>query len=155
MPMRDPTYRLEVRLASRDEEEAVKFCLTEHAAEMAGIALQPRSGRSETMWDQDAPFSVLALSDDRVVGGLIGKIFFNWLAAELVWVEKPLRRLGVGRGVLEEAERQARDLGLTGIYVWTQSWQAPDFYRKLGYRQFAEFENFPPGHERIGFRKYL
>jgi N-acetylglutamate synthase-like GNAT family acetyltransferase len=153
--MSDPTYRLEVRVASRDEEQAAKACLTEHAAEMAGIVLQARSGKAETMWDGDAPFSILALSHDRVVGGLIGKIFFNWLDAEVVWVEKPLRHLGVGRAVFEETERQARNLSLTGIYLWTQSWQAPDFYRKLGYRQFAEFEDFPPGHRRLGFRKYL
>jgi hypothetical protein len=46
-------------------------------------------------------------------------------------------------------------MGLTGIYLWTQSWQAGGFYAKLGYEQFTEFADFPPGHSRLGFRKYL
>ena len=107
------------------------------------------------MWDDDKPFSVLARSQDRVVGALIGKIFFNWLDAELVWIERPFRRSGIGQAVLRKAEEKARGLNLTGIYLWSQSWQAPDFYRKLGFEQLAEFGNFPPGHKRLGFRKYL
>ncbi|HUB13885.1 MAG TPA: GNAT family N-acetyltransferase [Acetobacteraceae bacterium] len=96
-----------------------------------------------------------ATSDDRVVGGLIGKIFFNWLDAELVWVEQPLHHCGIGTAVMLEAERAARNSALTGIWLWTQSWQAAEFYGKLGYQQFAEFNDFPPGHRRLGFRKYL
>jgi len=107
------------------------------------------------MWDDDHPFSVLAISQAHVVGGLIGKIFWNWMDAELVWVEKPFRGRGLGKDVLWKAEEIARNRRLTGICLWTASWQAPDFYRKLGFEQFAEFDNFPPGRKRIGFRKYL
>ena len=77
MPMSTSMYRLEVRSARRAEEEAAKTCLTEHAAEVAGISSRARSWDVQTMRDQDVPFSVLAMSHDRVVGGLIGKIFFN------------------------------------------------------------------------------
>jgi GNAT superfamily N-acetyltransferase len=149
------SYRLEIRIASADEEKAAKACLTEHAKAAGALASMRLPGGARTMWDDDVPFSVLALSPDRVVGGLIGKIFFNWLDVELVWIEKPARGSGIGRAVLRKAEQAARDLGLTGIYLWTQSWQAPDFYRKLGFEQFAEFDDFRPGHKRLGFRKYL
>ncbi len=57
--------------------------------------------------------------------------------------------------VMLAAEEQARNMKLTGIYLWTESWQAPGFYKKLGYSQFVEFRNFPPGHSRLGFCKYL
>jgi ribosomal protein S18 acetylase RimI-like enzyme len=149
------SYRLEIRAASADEEKAAKACLTEHDAEVGGVGLRRSASQTQTMWDDDQPFSVLAVSRDRVAGGLIGKIFFNWLDAELVWVDKSFRRSGIGKAVLQQAEEKAHDLGLTGIYLWTESWQAPGFYRKLGYEQFAEFDNFPPGHKRLGFRKYL
>jgi GNAT superfamily N-acetyltransferase len=146
--------RFEIRAANRNEVKAAKVCLTEHAAEAGAVALK-RTVAAPTMWDEDLPLSVLAFSENRVVGGLIGKIFFNWLDAELVWVEKTFRRHGIGKAVLQKAEEKAYDLSLTGIYLWTQSWQAPCFYQKLGYDQFAEFDNFPPGHKRLGFRKYL
>lgn len=91
----------------------------------------------------------------KLSAGLIGKVFFNWLDAELVWVEKAFRGSGIGRHVLQIAEQTGRNWSLTGIYLRTQSWQAPGFYRKLGFEQFAEFDNFPPGHKRLGCRKYL
>ena len=56
---------------------------------------------------------------------------------------------------MQRAEERARELGLAGIYLWTQSWQAPGFYSKLGFENFVAFENCPPGHQRLGFRKYL
>jgi GNAT superfamily N-acetyltransferase len=149
------TYKLKLRAASVDEANAAKVCLTEHAAEVGGVAPTRRQGNAGTMWDDDVPFAVLVRSHNQMVGGLIGKIFFNWLGAELGWVEKPFHGSGIGKAVLWKAEEKARNLGLTGIYLWTESWQAPEFYQQLGYEQFAEFDNFPPGHKRLGFRKYL
>ncbi|HYZ41261.1 MAG TPA: GNAT family N-acetyltransferase [Stellaceae bacterium] len=136
-------HRLEVRAATATERAAAETCLSEHARE-AGAAVP-----------KFEPFSVLALCDDAVVGGVIGQVFWKWLYAKLVWVEKPFRGTGIGKAVMQKAEERARELGLTGIYLWTQSWQAPDFYRKLGFESFVVFENFPRGRKRLGFRKYL
>jgi len=136
-------YRLEVRAATAAERTAAGACLTEHRREARAAELT-----------YDA-FSVLALCEGGVVGGVIGQVFWNWLYAELVWVEKPFRGCGIGRAVMQRAEERARELGLAGIYLWTQSWQAPGFYSKLGFESFVVFENCPPGHQRLGFRKYL
>ena len=118
-------------------------------------SLRKHTAMSQVVPTEDKPFSVLALMDERVVGGLIGKVFWGWLYADLVWVEEHFRRRGIGRDVMRAAEDQARKMKLTGIYLWTETWQAPAFYKKLGYTQFAEFRNFPPGHSRLGFLKYL
>jgi hypothetical protein len=53
------------------------------------------------------------------------------------------------------AEEFAAAEKLQGIWLWTQSWQAEGFYRKLDYVEFTRFENFPRGHYRIGFRKTM
>jgi GNAT superfamily N-acetyltransferase len=141
-----PAHRLECRPATAEEENAARACLTEHAAEVGGFVSNDWSGE---------PFSVLALYENKVVGGLTGRIFWNWLYAGLVWVEKPFRSSGIGKDIMTRAEEKARDLGLAGIYLWTQNWQAPGFYSKLGFEQFVMFENFPPGYSRIGFKKCL
>ncbi len=101
------------------------------------------------------PLTVLAFIGKELVGGLVGKTFYNWLYVDLVWVQEECRRSGIGSRVMKAAERRARERKLNGIYLWTESWQAPLFYTKLGYTQFVEFKNCPPGHSRIGFCKYL
>ncbi len=103
----------------------------------------------------DNPITVLAFKDDKLVGGVLGTVFYKWLYIDLVWVEERLRGEGIGTEVMKAAEQHARDRKLIGIYLWTESWQAPLFYAKLGYEQFVEFKNCPPGHSRFGYRKYL
>ena len=101
------------------------------------------------------PLLLLAWMEDRIVGGVSAKAFYNWLYIALVWVEEEFRGRGIGTDLMNCAEQEARHRKLTGIYLWTESWQAPVFYSKLGYTQFVEFKNCPPGHTRIGFCKYL
>jgi GNAT superfamily N-acetyltransferase len=123
--------------------------------ETALISLRKHTAISKGVLTKDVPFSVLAFMEERLVAGLIGKVFWNWLYADLVWVDEEIRRRGVGTQVMKAAENRALELKLTGIYLWTATWQAPTFYSKLGYTQFVEFTNFPPGHNRLGFLKYL
>ena len=54
---------------------------------------------------------------------------------------------------MNEAEIYASSHNLVGLWLWTQSWQAADFYKHMGYEEFARFPDFPKGHFRIGFRK--
>ncbi len=39
--------------------------------------------------------------------------------------------------------------------LFTQSYAAPGFYEKLGYRKFFTLDNCPPGFEQQGFMKQL
>jgi ribosomal protein S18 acetylase RimI-like enzyme len=129
---------------------------TQEVIEAAVASLRKHTASSNGVITEDRPFSVLALMDkELVVGGMIGKVFWNWLYAEVVWVEEEFRGRGIGTAVMRATEEQACKMGLTGIYLWTESWQAPSFYTKLGYTQFAEFKDFPPGYSRMGFRKKL
>ncbi len=104
---------------------------------------------------KDEPFGVLAFDGDERVAAVSGFCFWNWLFADLVWVHPARRGTGLGRQIMQKAEEQARAMGLTGIYLWTASWQASDFYAKIGYERYVVFNDFPPGHQRFGFRKYL
>jgi ribosomal protein S18 acetylase RimI-like enzyme len=124
-------------------------------SDTAIASLRRHAASSNGVLTEDKPLSVLAFMEERLVGGLIGKVFWNWLYADLVWVEEEFRGRGIGTRVMRTAEEHALNMKLTGIYLWTETWQAPGFYTKLGYTQFVEFKNFPPGHNRLGFFKYL
>ncbi len=102
-----------------------------------------------------AYFGFFARTDAGAIrAGLIGHVYIGWLFTALLWVQADLRRAGIGRGLMEEAERHARALGCHSAWVDTFSFQAPEFYKKLGYREFARLD-YPPEHQRIFFRKSL
>jgi GNAT superfamily N-acetyltransferase len=89
-----------------------------------------------------------------IQAGLIGNCYAGWLFVALLWVHADLRRIGIGRGLMAEAERHGREFGCHSAWVDTFSFQGPEFYPKLGYAEFARLD-YPPDHERIFFRKQL
>lgn|GEM_PF-1034985 len=70
----------------------------------------------------------------RVIGGLLGATFRGWLHIDLLWVDRQYRKKGVGCRLVHQAEETARRRNIQWACVETGSFQAPDFYPKLGYR---------------------
>jgi GNAT superfamily N-acetyltransferase len=92
--------------------------------------------------------------DGAIRAGLIGNCYAGWLSINLLWVDTDLRRGGVGSRLVAEAERHAIAFGCHSAWVDTFSFQAPDFYPRFGYREFARLE-CPPDHHRIFLQKQL
>ena len=100
-------------------------------------------------------FGIFVRDDAGAIrAGLIGNCYAGWLFIHLLWVEADLRRRGIGRGLIAAAERHARLFGCHSAWLDTFSFQGPDYYPKLGYREFARLD-VPPDHQRIFFRKSL
>jgi len=98
---------------------------------------------------------VLRTPDEKTVGGLIGKTYWDWLYIDLLFVKEELRGCGYGHRLLEMAENEARKYGIKNVYLDTFSFQAPDFYKQHGYKIFGELKGFPAGHQRYFFMKQL
>lgn len=98
---------------------------------------------------------VLKAPDDEIVGGVIGATYWDWLYVNLMWVKEELRGRGYGGHLLTLAEDEARKRGAKHSYLDTFSFQAPDFYKKHGYRVFGELQDFPAGHQRYFLTKQL
>ena len=100
---------------------------------------------------------VLSARDDkrRIVGGLTGDLYWNALYVELLWLEEDARGSGLGGRLMREAEKRARRAGKDLIFLNTYSFQAPAFYRKLGFRSFGRIRNYPRGENRIFLVKTL
>ena len=94
-------------------------------------------------------------------GGIVGGVHGNysptgrWLYVGMLWVSEGLRGGGHGSRLMRSIERVAAERGCANAYLDTFSFQAPEFYRKLGYVVFGELEDFPEGHSRIFLRKSL
>lgn len=91
----------------------------------------------------------------RVRGGVQGVAVGAWLALDLVWVEEAFRRNGLGARLVDEAEAEGRRRGCEWAILATFDYQAPDFYARLGYVEYARMEDFPRGHTRFQLRKRL
>jgi ribosomal protein S18 acetylase RimI-like enzyme len=134
---------IQYRPATQEEREKTVQELKSHTLAAVGMAVE------------HIPFGLLAYEGEWLIGSIVGKIVFNWLHLDLVWVADNRRRLGVGRHLMKLAGVKAEEMKLGGIEVWTQSWQAPEFYRKIGYEEFAVIDDFTPGNKRHAFRLTL
>ncbi len=98
---------------------------------------------------------VLENSASKVLGGVIGMTYWNWLYISLMWLPEDLRGHGYGKKLLDLAEEEGRKRGAQFSYLDTFSFQAPGFYEKFGYQEFGKLEDFPPGHTRYFMVKNL
>jgi GNAT superfamily N-acetyltransferase len=88
-------------------------------------------------------------------GGLLGHIWGGWLHITDLWLEEALRGGGLGRELMETAEQEARDEGCRYVHLDSHSFQAPEFYKKIGYEEFGRLKDSPIGHEQVFLWKRL
>ena len=105
---------------------------------------------------QEGRLLVLAKSDGETVGGASGSWgSFGWLYVGGLWVNEKIRGRGLGSRLLAMIETEGIRRGCKNVYLDTMTFQAPDFYKRLGHSVFGELEDFPTGHSRVFFRKKL
>lgn len=96
---------------------------------------------------------VLRTAQGGLAGGVCAVMAWQWLFVEALFIDAPWRKRGLGRDLLARAEAHAAAAGCRS--VWLDTFQARDFYLRLGYRAFAELEDYPPGQSRWFLRKAL
>jgi GNAT superfamily N-acetyltransferase len=92
---------------------------------------------------------------EQIVAGLHGWTWGGWLKVNYLWVSAKERRQGRGQQLLLMAEAEARKRGCSHAVLNSFSFQAPDFYRRLGYRIVSTLECFPEGHRSYTLVKDL
>ena len=98
--------------------------------------------------DEAVPLAVFAERHGALIGGASGSTQWGWLFIEYLWVSDDVRGVGLGRHLLQKAETAARERGCGAVWLDTFSFQAPAFYERLGYRQFGQLDDYPPGRAR-------
>ncbi|WP_434702953.1 GNAT family N-acetyltransferase [Pseudomonas sp. Z1-12] len=91
----------------------------------------------------------------EIVGGLYGRVFFSWLYIDLLVVPEQARGQGTGSTLMQMAEELAREKNCVGIWLDTFDFQAPAFYRKHGFTEIGQIDDYPPGHQHFFFQKRL
>jgi GNAT superfamily N-acetyltransferase len=93
--------------------------------------------------------------DRKIIGGLIAHLQtgWKWMHVERLWVDESHRRAGIGRRLLEAAEKEAQQRGCLHVGTGTFEFQAQGFYEKQGYSVYAVQEDYPVGHRKVLLRK--
>lgn len=121
--------------AGYNEEEAgfIRYHLVRHNKEKVAYT------------EEEKMSFVLKNEEENIVGGLVGHTDWGCFFVDLLWVDDSLRGLGKGQELLETAETYARENGCRLIRLETFSFQAPNFYKKLGFKVMGELKDFPKG----------
>lgn len=90
-----------------------------------------------------------------VMGGLTGRTSRGILFIDVFFLPESMRGEGLGSKLLRMAEEEGLQRGCRTGLLHTNSFQAPGFYRKHGWREFGTFPSDPPGTSRIFFCKEL
>jgi GNAT superfamily N-acetyltransferase len=91
----------------------------------------------------------------RLIAGIEGFTWGGYARIDYLWVHETLRGKGIGTQLLAAAEHEARQRACVKVTLDTHSFQAPDFYRALGYREVATTRDTPIGFTDTLFEKAL
>lgn len=135
--------QIEIARPEQDQvEQTIMALLSEHSQEM-GFPYAPQ------------PLVLKITDEGQTVGGLVGTTNWEWLYISTLAVDNRLRGQGLGRQLVQEAERIAMKRGCRGVWINTFTFQAPYFYENLGYEPFGQLDDYPAGQQRIFLRKIL
>jgi GNAT superfamily N-acetyltransferase len=110
-----------------------------------------------TGYSDRRPLSVVVRDPEsgEILGGAKGRTSLGVLFVELFWLPQRLRGSGLGSRILRMMEEEGRRRGCRAGILFTISFQAPDFYRRHGWRVFGEVPCEPPGTARVFMTKEL
>jgi ribosomal protein S18 acetylase RimI-like enzyme len=92
----------------------------------------------------------------RIVAGLHGWTWGGTGFVQAIWVDQRLRGRDLGSRLIAAAEAEAVRRGCHQMHLDTHIYQAPAFYRRLGYEAIGELPGWPREKDvRIFFRKRL
>ena len=102
------------------------------------------------------PIEIIARNElNEIIGGLYGRSLWGTLEIKTFVVKTENRNEGIGRKLIEQAEKEAKNRNCRFISLDTFSFQAPEFYEKLGFIKIGTETDFPKGFEKLYYRKKL
>ena len=94
-------------------------------------------------------------SSGQMTAGLYAYTWGGCLDIKLLWVSDDIRGRGLGSTLMYAAEREGIARGCHVAMLGTHSFQAPDFYKKLGYEEIGVLDGYPIQHKKYFLKKAL
>lgn len=94
-------------------------------------------------------------SSGEIIGGINGYTWGGCCDITHLWVHQRHRGLGLGKALIHAGESEAERRGCAQVVVITHSFQAPEFYERLGYQRKYTIEGRPRGYADVVYVKQL
>jgi len=94
-------------------------------------------------------------ADGTIVGGLSGMTYWQYLEVAYLWVNEAHRGAGYATKLMAAAESEARARGCRHAVVDTYSFQALEFYQRIGSGEFGRLHGFAGKYDRHFLHKDL
>ncbi len=91
--------------------------------------------------------------DGATLGGAWCALYYDWLHVDLLHLPEAARGQGFGTRVMRAVERAAVRRGCRGVWLDTATFQAPGFYRGLGFTPIGAIADYQQGHDRMWLLK--
>ena len=98
---------------------------------------------------------LLRARDGDIIAGLYGWTWGRCCEVKTLWVHENWRSKGLGTRLMSAAEAEARRRDATQIVLSTHDFQAPEFYKRLGFEAVGHVDNYSVGYQSIYLRKPL
>jgi GNAT superfamily N-acetyltransferase len=106
--------------------------------------------------DQGTGLGIFIRDDEEtLIGGVSAWLWGTTLEVNFLWLSESLRGQGIGQQLMAQIEKAAVERGARQAVLSTFSFQAPDFYDKLGYEILATIDDMGNDHKKFYLRKYL
>jgi ribosomal protein S18 acetylase RimI-like enzyme len=117
------------------------------------VALDAYNTSITNKGDRNSIYIYVEDENGNLIGGIYGKIAWNWLYIDLLWVHPNHRNNGFGTQLIKAIEKEAQKSSVYSYHLRTTSFQAPIFYQKLGYQICGEIEDLPPNYTTYFLKK--
>jgi ribosomal protein S18 acetylase RimI-like enzyme len=145
------------RCAMRMKLDPVRIS-TEEASDIEAFLAEKvyeYNARATGYFDGKSFSAVRRDSSGAIRAGISGYTWGGCCYISHLWVDESMRGRGMGTALVSAAERHAASKGARRMLLATHDFQAPAFYRKLGYEQEAVIRDHPSGHANCFFAKSL
>lgn len=137
----------------------VEFEITEIPDDAAVSELRGRLvafNIAATGYDEYRSLSCFLRNDEgELDAGIDGFSWGGYAMVEWLWVTASIRGRGYGTGLMRAFETESQKRACRTIRVNTHTFQAPDFYRRLGYEEIGYAEGTPIAYGEHFFAKRL
>ena len=100
--------------------------------------------------------SIVAYEGSKIVGAITFILFYGEAYIDEFAVMEEYRHQGIGSKLIIEVERYCKHRGVSHISLSTYEFQAPKFYKKMGYTvEFIRKNKIRKELDRYYFIKYL